>query len=74
MGDLFSPPKKARPDPALEEARLKADAAARAETARLKEIEEEEARARALGLRGRRGLLSGAGELGFPGSAVLGVV
>jgi hypothetical protein len=73
MGAVFSPP-KARPDPALEAARLKADADARAEAARLKAIEEDEARARALGQRGRGGLLSGAGELGFPGSAVMGGV
>lgn len=73
MGALFSPP-KARPDPALEAARLKADADARAEAARLKAVEEDEARARAMGQRGRAALLSGAGELGFPGSSVLGGV
>lgn len=65
MGSLFSPPKPARND-ALEaqqaEAARRSAEAAEAERKR----QEEDTRAAGLGLRGRRSLLSSAGETGFP--------
>ncbi len=65
MGSLFSPPKPARnTELEAQQAQAARRAAEQAEAERTRQ--EEERRAASLGLRGRRSLLSSAGETGFP--------
>lgn len=64
MGKLFGSPKPTV-DPEAERRRSEAEAKAKKEQEDMKRKQEEEADAIRRGLRGRRALLSSAGELGF---------
>ncbi len=64
MGSIIKP-KKPKRDPELERQRREAAARARREREELERKRREEELARRRGLRGRRGLFSIAGELGF---------
>lgn len=72
MGKLFSPPKPARNE-ALEAEQAQAARRSAEEAEAERKRQEEERRAASLGLRGRRGLLSTAGEEGFPSGTLGGV-
>lgn len=72
MGSLFSGPPK--PDPGLAARQAEAQRKAAEEAEKERQRLEEETRAAALGLRGRRAFLSEAGEQGFAAPTTLGGV
>lgn len=73
MGSLFSPPKPQR-NQALEAEQAAAARRSAEEAEAERRRQEEERRAQSLGLRGRRSLLSTAGEEGFATGTTLGGV